>query len=78
MESTGPLDRSSQKRLPRLEHYNIYENVVRILDRKLGRIADVDYRHGEMFCEVCESSECPHTGYAWSIYERYSSERRAV
>lgn len=57
----------------RLEHFNLYENVIRIVDHKLKRIVDVDYRNGEMFCEVCETTECIHTGYAWSIYQKYTT-----
>lgn len=55
----------------RLEHFNLFENVVRIRDRKLGRIVDVEYRNEDMFCDQCESNNCVHTGYAWSIYEHY-------
>ncbi|MEM3670245.1 MAG: hypothetical protein QW767_00660 [Thermoprotei archaeon] len=55
----------------RLEHFNLFENVIRIRDNKLGRIVDVDYRNEDMFCEQCESSNCVHTGYAWSVYEHY-------
>ncbi|PSN87233.1 hypothetical protein B9Q03_10880 [Candidatus Marsarchaeota G2 archaeon OSP_D] len=58
----------------RLEHFNLYENVIRITDHKLKRIVDVDYRNGEMYCEVCETTECIHTGYAWSIYQRYTAK----
>jgi hypothetical protein len=56
----------------RLKHFNIYENVIRIQDSKLNRLVDVDYRHGEMFCGLCHSTECLHTGFAWSIYSHYN------
>jgi predicted CopG family antitoxin len=57
----------------RLEHFNLHENVIRIKDKKLERIIDVDYRNGEMFCELCGSTDCVHTGYAWSIYQQYKT-----
>jgi hypothetical protein len=55
----------------RLKHFNIYESVIRIQDSKIGRLVDVDYRRGEMFCGLCHSTECLHTGYAWGIYRQY-------
>jgi hypothetical protein len=55
----------------RMQHFNIYENVIRIKDKKLGRIVDVDYRKDEMYCGLCESTDCVHTGYAWGIYKHY-------
>lgn len=55
----------------RLKHFNIYESVIRIQDTKLRRLIDVDYRKGEMFCGLCHSTECLHTGYAWGIYRQY-------
>jgi len=61
----------------RLEHFNLYENVIRITDHKLKRIVDVDYRNGEMYCEMCETTECLHTGYAWSIYQRYTAKGKS-
>jgi hypothetical protein len=61
------------KKTSRLQHFNIYENVIRLTDRKLDRIVDVDYRNDEMFCQLCETTECIHTGYAWSVYQRYVS-----
>lgn len=55
----------------RLRHFNIYENVVRIEDTKIERLVDVDYRNGEMFCGLCDSAECIHTGFAWGVYRQY-------
>jgi hypothetical protein len=60
----------------RLRHFNLYENVVRIEDTTLGRLVDVDYRHGEMFCGLCHSTECLHTGFAWGIFQQYNPVHR--
>jgi hypothetical protein len=70
------LTQKRSKKLPRLEHFNLYENVIRITDRKLKRIVDVYYVNHEMYCDFCETNECIHTGYAWSVYEHYTSVKR--
>ncbi|MCL4323859.1 MAG: hypothetical protein M1144_00085 [Candidatus Thermoplasmatota archaeon] len=60
----------------RLRHFNIYESVIRIQDSKIGRLVDVDYRNGEMFCSLCHSTECLHTGFAWGIYRQHHTSRQ--
>jgi len=59
--------------LPQLEHFNISENGVRILDRSLangmsrGRIIDVYFKPDKVLCEYCGSDNCKHIEFALSI-----------
>lgn len=59
--------------LPPLEHFNISEDGVRILDRTLanktskGRIIDVYFKPDKVWCEYCRSSKCRHVEFALSI-----------
>ena len=59
--------------LPPLEHFNISENGVRVLDRALGngtargRIIDVYFTPETVLCEYCDSSSCRHVQFALSI-----------
>jgi len=59
--------------LPQLEHFNISENGVRILDRSLGngvskgRIVDVYFKPDRVTCEYCQSTNCEHVEFALSI-----------
>ena len=59
--------------LPPLEHFNISENGVRILDRTLsngysrGRIIDVYFKPDRIICEYCHSSSCRHVKFALNI-----------
>ena len=52
--------------LPPLEHFNISENGVRILDRTLangysrGRIVDVYFKPDRIICEYCGTDNCRH------------------
>jgi len=60
---------------PPLEHFNLGEEGVRILDRTLadyrtrGRIVDVYFKPDRAWCEYCESSKCRHVKYALSLPE---------
>ena len=58
---------------PQLEHFNISENGVRILDRTLangmsrGRIIDVYFKPDKVLCEYCGSDNCKHVEFALKI-----------
>jgi hypothetical protein len=58
---------------PPLEHFNISEHGVRVLDRALGngtargRIIDVYFTPETVLCEYCDSSSCRHVQFALSI-----------
>jgi Arc/MetJ-type ribon-helix-helix transcriptional regulator len=60
---------------PILEHYNLDEHGVRILDRSLanktskGRIIDVYFKPDNVWCDYCESSSCRHVEFAMDIPE---------
>lgn len=62
-------------KLPLLEHFNINEEGVRILDRTLanhtskGRIIDVYFKPDKVWCEYCQSSSCNHVKFALNIPE---------
>jgi hypothetical protein len=59
--------------LPTLEHFNLNETGVRILDRTLftktssGRIIDVSFKPGNVYCEYCESNKCQHVKFALEL-----------
>jgi len=61
--------------LPLLEHFNINEEGVRILDRSLanhtskGRIIDVYFKPDKVLCEYCGSDNCKHVEFALSLPE---------
>lgn len=60
--------------LPRLEHFNIDDDGVRILDRSLatsaspkGRIIDVFFKPEGIFCDYDQASCCAHIDFALRI-----------
>ena len=59
--------------LPSIEHFNIDENGVRILDRTItngssnGRIIDVYFKQDRVWCDYCQSADCHHVKFALTI-----------
>ena len=60
-------------KLPPLEHFNVDEEGIRILDRTLatktasGRIIDVYFKPDSVWCDYCQSSSCQHTKFALEL-----------
>ena len=60
-------------KLPPLEHFNVDEQGVRILDRTLatktsgGRIIDVYFKPDSVWCDYCQSNSCRHTRFALEL-----------
>jgi len=73
-EKLKTIPREILEQLP-LEHFNLTENGVRILDRSLankhsrGRIIDVHFKPDKVLCEYCQSNNCKHVGFALSLPE---------
>jgi Arc/MetJ-type ribon-helix-helix transcriptional regulator len=65
----------SMPELPPLEHFNLNELGVRILDRTLaseksrGRIVDVYFKPDNVWCDNCQSRSCPHVKFALNLPE---------
>lgn len=54
---------------PRFEHLNAFEDHVKIWDNWLSRTATVYFKEDKVLCDICESDECIHIGFALSIPE---------
>lgn len=55
---------------PRLEHLNLYENHVKILDNLRDRMASVYFNgDGFVFCDLCGSNDCVHIEFALDLPE---------
>lgn len=58
---------------PVLEHFNLNEEGVRILDRSLangvceGRIIDVYFKPDGVWCDYCQSRKCRHIKFALTV-----------
>ncbi len=62
-----------QPELPVLEHFNLNDTGVRILDRSLatkstsGRIIDVNFKPEGIWCTHCQADNCRHIDFALTV-----------
>ncbi len=60
-------------KLPMLEHFNLGEGGVKILDRSLanhttsGKIVDVYFNPDGIWCDYCQSDSCRHITFALTV-----------
>jgi hypothetical protein len=52
---------------PPLEHFNINEDHVTVIDRRRRMFADVYFRNNHVYCELCEEENCEHVKYALNL-----------
>jgi len=60
-------------KLPTLEHYNLNENGVMILDRELdppkGRLIQVYFKPDKVLCDFDQTDDCRHVAFALELSE---------
>ncbi len=72
----------SKPTLPMLEHFNLNETGVKILDRSLaegtsnGRVVDVLFKPDKVWCDYCQEEDCIHVKFALSLPEAQQILRR--
>ena len=68
---TDAVKKLVQEYSERFNHLNMYDDHVKIIDNKLGklgRIVSVYFKKGNKpWCDYCEESDCIHVQYAWEI-----------
>ena len=52
---------------PALEHFNINEDHVTVIDRKRRMFADVYFRNNNVYCELCGTKNCEHIEYVLNL-----------
>ena len=52
---------------PALEHFNVNQDHVTVIDHKRRMFADVYFREGHVYCELCEEEDCEHVKYALDL-----------
>ena len=54
--------------LKRFEHFNFHDNVVRVLDRDIGKRGDfveVFKKNNHLYCSHCQQTDCVHIKFLW-------------
>lgn len=62
-------DEAQSRFAPLIDIIDLFEDRVVLRDARKDRIAEVFVRNGQLYCNLCESSECVHTGYSLAIPE---------
>ena len=52
---------------PPLEHWNVNQDHVTVLDHKIRMLADVYFKGNKVYCELCKAENCEHVKYALNI-----------
>ena len=52
---------------PVLEHFNVNEDHVTVIDRRRRMFADVYFRNNHVYCELCKEENCEHVDYALNL-----------
>jgi hypothetical protein len=52
---------------PALEHFNVNQDHVTIIDRRRRMFADVYFRNNHVYCELCGEENCEHVRYALNL-----------
>ena len=53
--------------LPVLEHFNVNQDHVTVIDRRRRMFADVYFRNNHVYCELCKEENCEHVEYALNL-----------
>lgn len=54
-------------KLSLFEHFNLDEDGVRVVDRRLNRIVDVFFKPEGIRCDLCGKSDCDHVKYVLNV-----------
>ncbi|MDI1495144.1 MAG: hypothetical protein K8823_450 [Cenarchaeum symbiont of Oopsacas minuta] len=72
LEEIMQKDKTFARYAPKLEKLSIDDDRVILKDNIKNRIAEVAIQKGELYCQLCESKNCVHVGYVFSLPDVYS------
>ena len=55
--------------LGRFEHFNLQDNIIRVLDKEIGTrgdIIEVFHKNNSLRCSHCEKTDCVHVKFLWT------------
>ena len=73
LEEMMQKDRTFARHAPKIEEISVDGERVILKDNIKNRIAEVIIREGELYCQLCEESDCVHVGYVFSIPTVYEA-----
>jgi len=64
-------DKSFARYAPKIEKISVDDDRVILKDHIKNRIAEVAVQKGELFCQLCDETDCVHVGFVFSLPEVY-------
>ena len=55
--------------LGRFEHFNLQDNIIRVLDKEIGQrgdIIEIFHKNNLLRCSYCEKIDCVHVKFLWT------------
>ena len=71
LEDSMQKDKTFARYAPKLEKISVDGDRVIIKDNIKNRIAEVAIQRGELYCQLCESKDCFHVGFVFSLPDVY-------
>lgn len=68
-ESRMQENETLARRAPMIKRVSTDSDRAVLLDNTTNRIAEIVFQNGELFCQLCEESDCLHTGFAYALPE---------
>lgn len=65
--------------LRRFEHFNLHDNIIRVLDTQIGNTGDIIelyVKNNSLNCDYCKASDCVHIKFVWSDQELVNKFKR--
>lgn len=71
LEEMMQKDKTFARHAPKLEKISVDNDRVILKDNIKDRIAEITIQKGELFCQLCEESDCVHIGFVFSLPDVY-------
>lgn len=71
LEEMMQKDKTFARYAPKIEKISVDDDRIILKDNTKNRIAEVAIQQGELYCQLCESKDCVHVGFVFSIPDVY-------
>ncbi len=73
LEEAMGRDETFARHAPRIATISVESDRVILKDNARNRIVEIVLQQGELHCFLCDSNDCMHVGYAYSLPEVYKA-----
>lgn len=73
LEEAMERDETFARHAPKISTISVEDDRVILKDNAKNRIVEIVLQQGSMHCFLCESNDCVHVGYAYSLPDVYEA-----